>query len=186
MHRIAVVGATGSGKTTLAKMLSERLGIPHVETDAIYWGKNWTPISIEIFRQRMDAATQGDRWVIDGNYSKVRDLVWGRADTLVWLDYPFWLVLWRLLGRTVPRVFSGEELWNGNRETLGAAFFSRDSLFAWLLQSYPRQKRTYPLIVQQLEYAHLEFIRLKSPAQANRWLLKLSSAPCEYGSSYDF
>ncbi len=123
----------------------------------------------------MDLALRGERWVIDGNYSSIRDISWRRADTLVWLDYPFLLVFWRLLRRTIPRVISGEVLWGTNRETVRDAFFSRESLFVWLLKSYPRQKRNYPRLVQQPEFAHLSVVRLKSPRETDEWLAKLSA-----------
>jgi adenylate kinase family enzyme len=170
MNRISVVGATGSGKTTLAMKAAQRLGIPHIEVDSIYWGPNWTPIPLEDFRRWIDEATSGARWIIDGNYSKVRDLVWGRADTLIWLDYPFWLVFFRLLRRSIPRIFSKQALWNGNREDFQNMFLSRDSLFVWLFQSYPRQKETYPELIMDPIYSHLNFIRLRSPRKADEWL----------------
>ncbi len=173
MNRIAVVGATGSGKTTLANKAAQRLGIPHVEVDSIYWGPNWTPIPLEDFRRWIDEATSGSRWIIDGNYSKVRDLVWGRADTLVWLDYPLWLVFIRLLRRSIPRVFTKQILWNDNHENFQNMFLSRDSLFVWLFHSYARQKKTYPELVMDPMYSHLNFIRLTSPRKADEWLNEL-------------
>lgn len=152
MQRIAVVGTTGSGKTTLAQQLAERLGIPHVELDALYWGPNWTEPTREEFRARVAQAVAGDRWVADGNYSKVRDLVWSRADTAVWLDYSLPVILWQLARRTLRRVATQEELWSGNRERMRGAFFSRNSLFVWALQTYWRRRRDYPRLLAQPEY----------------------------------
>jgi adenylate kinase family enzyme len=176
MNRIAVVGATGSGKTTLAGKIAQRWCIPHIETDAVYWVPNWQPIPLNDFRLWMDSVTRTEKWVIDGNYSKVRDLVWGRADSLVWLDYNFLLILWQLIRRSFPRIFFHEELWNGNRETFRGMFLSRDSLFVWLFQSYPRQKREYPLFFKEPMYSHLAIVRLKSPKTAKVWL---NSIPIE-------
>ncbi len=170
MQRIAIVGAAGSGKTTLGEQLSARLGIPHVDLDALHWEANWQMVEREEFRRRVSAALSGEVWSAGGNYSKARDITWGRADTLVWLDYPLPLVFWRLFRRTLRRVITQEELWNGNRETLRGAFLSRDSLFMWLLQSYPRQKRAYPQLVQQAEYTHLDFVRLRSPTETREWV----------------
>ncbi len=118
-------------------------------------------------------ALQGDAWVVDGNHSKVRDLVWSRADTVVWLDYPLWLILWRLAWRTSRRVIAREELWSGNRETLRGAFFSRNSLFMWALQAYRRRRREYPELLSQPEHAHLRLIRLQSPRRTGLWLSRL-------------
>ena len=85
-RRIAVVGTSGSGKTTVAGQIGQRLGIPHVELDAFYWNPNWTPARLDVFRERTAQALSGDEWVVDGNYSEVRDIVWRRTDTVVWLD----------------------------------------------------------------------------------------------------
>ena len=103
MRCINVVGSTGSGKTTLARLLAKRLSIPHVELDAYRWERNWTSASDQVFRLRVSEAVKKDGWVIDGNYSITRDLVWARADTVVWLDYTFGLVLLRLTRRILRR-----------------------------------------------------------------------------------
>jgi adenylate kinase family enzyme len=88
VRRVSVVGNSGSGKTRLGRMLAERLGVPFVELDAIFHQAGWQPLPPEEFRARVEAAAAGDGWVIDGNYSTVRDLVWARADTVVWFDLP--------------------------------------------------------------------------------------------------
>ena len=103
-------------------------------------------------------------------------MIWGRADTLVWLDYPLPVVLGRLTRRTLRRVMTREVLWNGNRETWRGAFFSRDSLFLFLLRTYPRQRRDYPALVAQPQFAHLALVRLGSPREAARWLDALAPA----------
>lgn len=125
MQRVNVVGTSCSGKTTLARRLAARLGVRHVELDALFWGPAWRPMPHEVFRQRVSDATDAPAWVVDGGYSTVRDVTWSRADTVVWLDYPLPLVLARYLRRTVRRLRSGEEFWpgTGNRETMGT--FSR-------------------------------------------------------------
>ena len=128
MQRVSVIGVTGSGKTRFAASLASRLHVPHVELDALHWEPNWTMVELDIFRGRVASQVSADGWVIDGNYAKVRDLVWGRADTVVWLDYSFALTFARLLRRTLARIRSGEELWNGNRERFAEQFFSRESL----------------------------------------------------------
>src|SRR5205823_6990985 len=102
-RRIVVVGSTGSGKTTLASQLARRLALPHVELDALHWEPNWTMAPLDRFRQRVEEALNGEGWVVDGGYGKVRDIVWGRAETLVWLDYGLPVILWRLLKRTLRR-----------------------------------------------------------------------------------
>ena len=168
--RIAVVGVSGSGKTTTAAHLARILEKPHVELDALHWQPNWVMTERETFRRLVAQALSGPDWVTDGNYSKARDLIWGRATTVVWLDYPLLVTLWQLTWRTLKRILSQEELWNGNRETLRGAFFSKDSLFLWALNSYPRHHRTYPQLFASPEYAHLQVIRLRSRRATAAWL----------------
>ena len=112
-RRVVVIGTTGSGKTTLARRLAGRLGVPHVELDALHWDPDWTEAPPAVFRERTARALAGDGWMADGNYGKVRDLVWPRADTVVWLDFPLFVTLWRLVRRTFRRALTREELWGG-------------------------------------------------------------------------
>jgi adenylate kinase family enzyme len=173
VQRISVVGTTGSGKTTLARQISQRLGIPHVELDALHWEANWTEVPDEVMRDRVSVALSGNSWVVDGNYSVVRDIVWGKADTVVWLNYPLWVIMKQLLWRTFWRSVTQEKVCNGNRETLQKALFSRDSILLWALQTYHKRRREYPILFKQPEYAHLEVLRLHSPKYTQNWLLNL-------------
>jgi len=169
MERIAVVGTTGSGKTTLARQISQCLNISHVELDALHWNPNWSESSADVFCSRVTQTLSGDRWVVDGNYSEVRHLIWSRADTLIWLDLPFTITFGRLLRRTIQRVVTQEELWSGNRETLTKAL-SQDSILLWLFRTFHKRRREYPLLLKQPEYAHLKIIHLRSPQAAHIWL----------------
>jgi adenylate kinase family enzyme len=170
VKRITVVGVTGSGKSTLARHLAARLGLAWIELDALNWGPRWTMSEDEVFRADVARAVSGCCWVADGNYSKVRDLVWTRADTLVWLDYALPLIFGRLLRRTLRRVISGQELWNGNKERFANQFLSRESLFAWAIQTHPRYRAEFPRALREQAYAHLEVVRLRSPRTTRLWL----------------
>lgn len=176
--RIAVVGVTGSGKTTTAHRLSRSLNIPHVELDSLHWEKGWVQVERDLFRQRVDQALSGEAWVTDGNYRKARDIIWSRADTLVWLDYNLPVVLWQLTHRTLRRIIRREILWNDNRETLRGAFFSRDSLFLYVFSSQKTQREQYPRLLAQAEFAHLQVLHFRSREETNRWLKELPSADC--------
>ena len=174
-RRIAVVGTSGSGKTSLACQISKRLGIPRIELDALHWEPNWKEAPTDIFRERVELALRGDAWVIDGNYSMARDIIWCRAQAIVWLDYALPLVLARLIQRTVRRIATREVLWNGNREDWNA-LFGRDSLILWAINTHPKHRRDYPLLLERPEYAHLSLTRLHSPRQTNEWLSRLDAS----------
>lgn len=172
-RRIAVVGTTGSGKTTLARTLAERLQLRHIELDALFWGPNWTSVEPEEFRARISGAIAAapDGWVTDGNYrSHTSDLIWATADRLVWLDYPIWRVYKQLFLRTTSRAIRGVELWSGNKESLRTAFLTRDSLFVWALKSHWRHRREWKALLAGPKFAHLKVLRLRSPAARDRFL----------------
>ena len=78
----------GLGQDDPGGALAAALGARHVELDSIYHQPDWTPLADEEFRARVDEATGDGRWVVDGNYSAVREVVWNRADTVVWFDLP--------------------------------------------------------------------------------------------------
>lgn len=172
-QRISVIGTCGSGKTITASQITQRLGIPHVELDALYWEPNWTEAPPEVFRERVTQALSGETWAVDGNYGKVRDIVWGRANTIVWLDYALPVILWQLVRRTMRRSLTREELWSGNRETLSKALFSRESILLYALKTYRRRKKEYPALLSRPEYAHLALVRLRSPRETRQWLSTL-------------
>ncbi len=115
--RIAVHGASGSGKTRLATELAERMGAARIELDAIFHQAGWTPLGTDAFRAEVERAVAGDSWVVDGNYRQVRDLVWERADLIVVLDLPRRTVMRQLVTRSIGRAAVRRELWNGNRES---------------------------------------------------------------------
>lgn len=179
--RIAVVGVTGSGKTTMAGNLARALDISHIELDALHWGAGWTEVPWDVFRNELVKALKSPGWVTDGNYSQVRDIIWKEADTIVWLDYSFFTCLWRLTRRTVRRVASKEELWNSNRESFRIQFLSKDSLFLWQINTYPRRRREYSLLLAQPEFSHLKLIRLRTPRQADAWLASIDAARAPSG-----
>jgi hypothetical protein len=141
-----------------------------VELDSLFWGPDWVPVPRDVFRERVAEALDGDAWTTDGNYSVARDIIWTRADTLVWLDYSLIVVMGRLLSRTTCRVVSREELWSGNRETFGGAFLSRDSIILYALRTYHRRRQEYPELLRLPQYEHLHVVHLQSPRAAHQWL----------------
>lgn len=171
IQRLAIIGSTGSGKSTLARTLSERLHLPHTELDDLHWLPGWQERADEDFRPLVDVATTEPAWVVDGGYSVVRDLVWGRADTIIWLDYGFLTTAWRLLRRTFQRNFCSVPCCNGNYESIGRSL-GRDSILLWLLKSYGNNRRNFPPALAQYSNAHA--IILRSPGETAKWLNQLT------------
>ena len=169
VRRVVVVGTTGSGKTALARRLAEQLGYPYVELDALHWKQGWQSTPHDEFRAQVTQAVDGETWIVDGNYQKVRDIVWRRADTIVWLDYALPLILWRLTRRTFGRMVTRQELWAGNQESL-RLLFSRDSILLWALQTYRTLRRTYTALSADPRWAHLTVVRLRSPRACAAWM----------------
>jgi len=173
--RIVVIGVTSSGKSTLAENLAKRFDLNYIELDALHWEPNWQSAPLEVFRARVKKATQAEKWIVAGNYHIARDLVWPQAEAVIWLDYPFLTVLRQLTRRTFYRWWIQELLWVTNRESLRDhfRFWSKDSLFNWLFQTYWRRKREYPMLLSQPEHQHLSLVRLRNPQKTKEWLESL-------------
>jgi adenylate kinase family enzyme len=139
--RILVIGISGSGKSTLSRTLSARLRMPHIELDGLFWKPGWVAASDAEFRAAVTRATAAPRWIADGNYSGVRDVLWPRADTVIWLDYPLSVVWSQIWARSLQRLRDREELWNGNRESFRRTFCSFDSILWWVLTNHARRRR---------------------------------------------
>ncbi len=146
MRRIVIVGSSAAGKSTLARALATRLNLPHLELDSVYHQAGWTTLPTPEFRARVDEFVRSDRWVIDGNYtSRVGDLLFRRADTVLWLRLPRRVVLRQVLQRTTARVLLRRQLWNGNRERLRAVW-SRDperSIVVWAWTMHDKYDDSY-------------------------------------------
>jgi len=172
VQRVSVVGTSGVGKSTVSRELARRLGASWLELDSVYHQVGWTPLDTAEFRARVAAVAAGERWVIDGGYSAVRDLVWARADTVVWLDLPRRTVMRRITCRTLRRVAGRVELWNGNRERWRNLFTwdKNESIIAWAWQTYGSRRERYAALLTDPANAHLTFVRLTSPVAVRRFL----------------
>ncbi|HLO14021.1 MAG TPA: hypothetical protein VK206_04270 [Anaerolineales bacterium] len=173
--RLIVVGVTSSGKSTLAERLANCFDLNYIELDALYWEPNWQAAPLEVFRARVERATQAEKWIVAGNYHVVRDIIWPQAEVVIWLDYPFLRVLWQLTRRNFTRWWTQELLWGTNREPLWNHFklWSPESLYHWLFKTYWRRKREYVALLSQPEYQHLKLLRFKHPRETEIWLRDL-------------
>ena len=164
MKKVIIVGPTGSGKSTLAQMLSEKLKLPYIQLDELFWKPNWQWSTDEEFFIKIQSALEiNESWIIDGNYYRTHHLTWPLADTVIWIDLPFWLVFYQNLKRSIVRAFTRKELWpnTGNKESF-FRLFSKDSILKWLIQTYPIMKTRYEQAFSSPANSHIHFYRLKS------------------------
>jgi hypothetical protein len=175
-ERILILGRTGSGKTTLARELSAGLGVPHVELDSLYFGPDFSRAPLSLLRERTSAAIAGERWVTDGNKRAVRDLVWPRADTIVWLDYPFYVSVWRLAKRARTRTLalSAEAAQTDRRAGLPKQMLAAATGVLTALRSHRGQRRRYPRMFAEPANQHLAVARLRSPRAARQWVARVT------------
>lgn len=166
MDRVVVIGQSGSGKTTLARALADRLGVAHVELDALFHGPGWQPRPS--FAADVEVATRGARWVADGNYAGVRDLLWSRADTVVWLDLPRRSTTWRALRRSVTRACTRVPLWNGNRERWSTMLRPSHPV-RWSWQTHGRHRAEYEQRLRDPRWAGVLVVRLRTPSEVRAW-----------------
>ena len=177
-RRIRVVGVSGSGKTHLAARVAARLRIAHLELDGVFWGSDWTLRNPEDARNevREFVGQHPEGWVADGNWATPLDGLLdppGGADLVVWLDQPRWLVMARVLRRTLRRGLTREELWHGNRER-PASWFQPDpekNILLWAWTAYDRTRDRYLALV-----GAPWFLRLEGPREVARWLESLPRA----------
>jgi adenylate kinase family enzyme len=173
VRRVSVVGTSGAGKSTLSRALAGALDADFLELDSVFHQPGWVPLPREEFRERVAATVAGERWVIDGNYtSQVKDLVWARADTVVWLDLPRRTVMRRIIWRSFRRAAARTELWNGNRERW-RNFFSldkEDSVVAWAWQTHAATRAKLEAAMADPANSRLKFVRLTSPGAVRRFL----------------
>jgi len=171
VKRVVVVGSSGSGKTTVACALADRLDVHYVELDALHHvGPNWTEANADELREAVTRELEGgEAWVVDGNYyGKLGDYVLRQADTVIWLDLPLHTCLARLWTRTARRIRTNEELWSGNRETWRGAFWGRESLFWWTIRNHDSRRRRWPERFAALP--NLTVVRLRTPAEVTAFL----------------
>lgn len=175
MDRVLVRGCSGSGKTTMGRELSARLGVPRIELDALYHQEGWQPRDPEEFREAVAAATSGDRWVVDGNYAAAIPVFRERVDTVVWLDLPRWQVFARVLGRTLWRIVIREELWNSNRESFRNLFRTdpRENIALWTWTQWPRYHREAAAAATDPDWAHAQTFHLTSSEEVASFLADL-------------
>ncbi|MBN3730829.1 toxin [Burkholderia sp. Tr-20390] len=173
--RFIVVGTSGAGKSTFSSALAAAAGCPCIELDRLYWGPGWTAVPPEQFESAVLAATAGDRWVADGNYSAVRDALWSRATHVIWLNFGRRTVFSRVLWRTLSRGLMRTELSHGNRESLRMAF-SRESVLLWSYTTFARNRIKFTALRDDPTFAHLHWTEITRPSHTRAVIDRLARA----------
>lgn len=172
------MGTSGSGKTTVAHRLAETLDVPRLELDSVMHQPGWEPLPADIFRERVAEFASGDAWVIDGNYTGVgtMETVWPRADTIVWLDLPKSVVMSQVTRRTLRRLATREELWNGNRESWTNMIDPRPekNIVVWAWTTHRRVRERYETALSEGVWAHAGVHRLRSRIEIDAFLNDLA------------
>lgn len=174
MQKIIVVGTTSSGKSRLAAKIAAKLNIHHIQLDSLFWKANWGETPDAEFFEKIKKEIAHDQWVIDGNYTRTRHITWKEADTIIWIDLPFWLTFYQNVSRSVQRAITQKELWEGtgNKESF-AKMFSSDSIILWLLKTYHANIKKYEKDMSDPQYSHLKFIRLRSRREVEQFVSQL-------------
>lgn len=172
MQRVAIVGPSGAGKTTLANELAPLIGASAIDLDALFHQADWIPTPTPEFRTKVIEATEADRWIVAGNYSQVLDIVHGRADTIIWLDLSRSLVTWRVASRSLRRLVTREDLWNGNRESWRKLLSRHEEQnpVLWTWNHHDQTTLRYAGFETGTFWQHADVHRLRSRAEVRSYL----------------
>lgn len=169
VKKFALFGPPASGKSTIAKKLSASLSIPHTDLDEILFTEKG-PLPLDEFRGEAETVTRGDSWVVEGNYSKLADVVWHRADVLVWLDLPLSLVVRRIVCRSLRQLAGLDTSTQAQRLTWNRAFFGRRSMLRTAIRKYRNNRPRYAQQVAETAALGVRVVRVRSGREADAWL----------------
>jgi adenylate kinase family enzyme len=175
-RRVVIVGTTGAGKSTLAKRVAKISAAQYIELDALYWEPNWTAAPEPTFIARVRLATECGAWVVEGNYGSVREMLWHRADLVIWLDYSIARVYGQLVRRQLSRVLRRTPLWQGNIQSARSAFFSRAAVSFWSvgLRRIHHAHRSEYARHSAAALHELRILRARSPHEVEALLARLA------------
>jgi adenylate kinase family enzyme len=164
MRKVLVIGSSGAGKTSLAISLGERMGLAVFHLDRYFWQPGWVETPTDEWLKALDNLLRGDAWVIDGNYSKTIELRMQYCDTVVFLDFPRMVCMWRVLKRFLKyRKVSRPDVPEGCPEQIPLEFLR----WVW---SYPTRSRPKIIEVLRKNADEKKIVWLRSQAEADKFL----------------
>jgi len=154
--RIAVLGSSGSGKSTFARKIAAETGHPLIHLDYEHWSEGWTHPSKEEWRAMNEAFVRGERWIIDGNYGGTMELRYRAADLVVFLDVPRLVCMRRVIRR---RDQTRSDM---KAEVRESPFFSKNFLgFLWFTWRYPKRGKRKVMALRE-KYPDVKFVSIKN------------------------
>ena len=180
--RIHVIGNSCSGKSTAGQRIATKLGIPHVELDALNWEPNWVGLNESNpseFEHRIKDATAGNEWVVSGSYSSFsKRIFWPRVQAVVWLDLPLLVLIQRMVRRSWFRWRSKELLWGTNYEKFWPQLMfwrKEDSLLWWIVTQHQRKRTEMLRYIDDPQWNHIKFLRVNSAVEIDELVNSLSN-----------
>ena len=173
--RINVVGTSGSGKSTFSRRIAKKLNVPYIEMDSLFWQANWIESTDEEFFPKVKEAIAGDSWILDGNYSRTKDIKWERVQMVVFLDLPFHIVLYRIISRSLINGYKRQELWSGtgNKESIWRTLLTRDSMIWWVVKTFHKNRKRYTALFDKMKNSKIQFVRLRSETEVEGFISQL-------------
>ncbi|MCC6603224.1 MAG: hypothetical protein IT327_08445 [Anaerolineae bacterium] len=167
-RRVVVTGMAGAGKSTFAKQLAAKTGLPVIHLDVHFWKPGWVAPSDSEWREVQSRLLASDAWIADGNYHETLDLRLERADTVVYLDTPWWLCAARAFVRGLRRP-KGTKMPDGCEES-GWRRLRDEWWLMWRVWLGRRSERERDLAMVARHGSHVTLHILRSKRAARQFL----------------
>lgn len=164
-QRIAILGGASTGKSTLAKKISQQLLLPHIILDQHYWQSGWKRAPEKEFLQKVELLLGAKQWVCDGNYPIIQDILNQRVQCVIWLDYPLWRVILRFFKRSFRELILRKPNLTCCTDSFWRRFFSKESHLFWIVKSFSNRRNIYQKITKELEQSGIRVLHVQSLTQ---------------------